>query len=97
MILQETLSFLQEANMSANCFESIYPKIPTMLVPRSVMSRYLNTFAAFRDRSLYFQLTVIVLLVFIFSFTITRIIQLAQYPKDESAHEITVKANSVNY
>ena len=77
--------------------ESIYPKILTMLVLKSVMSRYLNTFAAFRDRSLYFQLTVIVLLVFIFSFTITRIIQLAQYPKDESAHDITVKANSVNY
>ncbi len=52
-----------------------------MRLLKTNMNRYLNRFAAFRDRSFSFQLTLILLLTVIFSFAVSCFWQIAKQEK----------------
>ncbi|WP_132055935.1 hypothetical protein [Pseudocnuella soli] len=58
-----------------------------------IVNRYLNRYDAFRGRSLFFRLTVILFLTVIFSFTISRCWQLMSQGKDyPGGHGATIAA-----
>lgn len=81
--------------MTAVPKEPVVPKPNGMIEMKHFLNRYLTSFPVFRDRSFPFQLTVIILLIFVFSFTITRILQLAQQPTGNAQQITSAKPKAI--